>query len=128
MDKFVMYVDDDLDDQEVFVAVLAEFDSHLKCILAKNGLEALDLLASTPTPIHIFTDVNMPMMDGFELVRMLKSTDSFTKVPITVISTAQLGSRANELKAFDVFYALKPRSYQEYRQLLATSLGDIGKI
>ncbi len=57
---------------------------------AENGLHALERLRELEDegrpPTLILTDINMPKMDGIELIRQLKSSE-FRFIPILVLST-----------------------------------------
>jgi len=44
MNKLILLVDDDSDDHEIFSLALAEVDSCHKCVFAKDGIKALEIL------------------------------------------------------------------------------------
>ena len=61
-------------------------------ILAKDGLEALEVLQSSENlPDVVLTDVEMPRMDGYELLATLKNHETLNKIPVIMIT-----SRASE--------------------------------
>lgn len=70
-------------------------------ILAKDGLEALEILQeSRELPDAILSDVEMPRMDGYELLSSLKRQENLRAIPVVMIT-----SRANQKhrqKAFDL--------------------------
>ena len=68
----------------------AGFETHL----AEDGVAALELLEDI-SPNAVITDINMPNMDGFELVKEIRSQDRFARLPILVLTTES----APELKA-----------------------------
>jgi two-component system chemotaxis response regulator CheY len=53
---------------------------------ASSGVEALDLLKSERVQL-IFSDINMPMMDGLEFLRQLRAQDLAPDVPVVMITT-----------------------------------------
>ena len=53
---------------------------------AANGREALDVLDHMKRPCVVVTDLWMPEMDGYELVRRLRADRSLTHVPVVVVS------------------------------------------
>ncbi len=56
-------------------------------LLASSGVEALRILHDTSSPIRaIVTDLNMPRMDGFEMIRQIREDRSLSSTPIIVIS------------------------------------------
>ncbi len=79
---------------------------------AKDGLEALELLQRGLSPDAILLDVEMPRMDGYELLGVLRALPQFKNLPIVML-TSRAGEKhrkkAFELGATD--YLVKP--YQE---------------
>ena len=59
---------------------------NFKLYEASSGLEALDKLMETNIDL-IFTDINMPNMDGLEFIKRCKDDDMFKHIPIIVITT-----------------------------------------
>jgi CheY-like chemotaxis protein len=58
----------------------------LSVLLASSGTEALDLLSRRPAVQAIVTDLNMPRMDGFEMIRRIRADRSMCSTPIIVVS------------------------------------------
>jgi two-component system, chemotaxis family, chemotaxis protein CheY len=67
-----------------------------KCLEANNGQEALDLLRIEWVDI-VLTDINMPLMDGEELLRALKSDSALQNIPVLVLSTDRSESRVKQM-------------------------------
>lgn len=57
-----------------------------QCLEAENGKEALDLLSSHWVDI-ILSDINMPVMNGFEMLEALGKDSLLGSIPVVVIST-----------------------------------------
>lgn len=56
-------------------------------LLAATGVEALRILEDDDRDIHgIVTDLNMPRMDGFELIARIRAGSRHTRTPIIVVS------------------------------------------
>jgi len=53
-----------------------------------NGQEALDFLKKTPVHL-VLSDYNMPVMDGLDLLRAIRSTDSLAKLAFIMVSGFQ---------------------------------------
>jgi CheY-like chemotaxis protein len=69
----MMIIDDDLDDTDIFCEALKEVDPSVKCLIAKDGEEALNLLNNLIVlPELIFLDINMPRMDGKTCFKEIK--------------------------------------------------------
>ena len=59
----------------------------LSVLMASSAMEALQMLHSGGAPVEaIVTDLNMPRMDGFELIRRVRSDQKLCGTPIIVVS------------------------------------------
>src|SRR5271156_1090302 len=67
-----------------------------KCLEANNGQEALALLRSEWVDI-VLTDINMPLMDGEELLRTLKAYSRLRPIPVLVLTTDPTESRLKQM-------------------------------
>jgi chemosensory pili system protein ChpA (sensor histidine kinase/response regulator) len=79
---------------------------------AKDGQEALEILHRSPPPDLLLVDVEMPRMDGYELLSTLKSSDSYRGIPVVMV-TSRAGEK-HQQKALDLGaadYVVKP--YQD---------------
>jgi CheY-like chemotaxis protein len=91
----------------------------LAVLTATSGAEALRILNGSNQVAAVITDLNMPRMDGYELIRRLRSDERLSATPVVVISAdtdpttpgrvAQLGISA---------YFAKPFSPAEVRRKL----------
>ena len=107
----VMIIEDHPDQRELLEIVLQK--EGYRVITAANGVEALDRLAKEPVRV-ILSDVMMPKMDGFELMRKIRGNPEFKNVYIILI-TARIQERDRvqglDLGADD--YITKPFSFSE---------------
>jgi two-component system, chemotaxis family, chemotaxis protein CheY len=85
---------------------------------ANNGREALDLLAKTAVDV-LFTDINMPVMNGPELLRALIKTPDSVRARV-VISTDGSDARRAEVNGLNVdWYLEKPLRPEVMRDVLS---------
>ena len=82
-----------------------------------NGLEALDYLKnlSNEKPCIILLDLNMPKMNGIELLKNLKKDESFKKIPVVVLTTSN--AEKDKTESFNLSiagYMLKPVDYKQF--------------
>ncbi|WP_341834580.1 response regulator [Chitinophaga pollutisoli] len=120
----ILLIDDDTDDQEIFLSALAFIDNQIRCSLAANGQEGIDHLnVSASLPDIIFLDLNMPVMNGMQFLQELKGSHRAKNVPVVIYSTAsdqQTIRQALELGAFQ-FYT-KPEKFSELVSMLHSLL------
>lgn len=84
----VLIVDDHADDVLLIRRIL-EAQSNYNIFEASNGKEGLELVKNK-TPDLIILDLNMPEMDGFAMLEVLKSTEKTRAIPIIIVSAEQL--------------------------------------
>lgn len=86
----VLLVDDDIDDQEIFLLTLQEAGTAVECTFANDGIHALQKLEESALQPHfIFIDINMPKMNGIELLAELKRNPRLAATPIIMYSTSE---------------------------------------
>jgi CheY-like chemotaxis protein len=87
-EKYCLLVEDDPEDQEFFIDALHSISKTTGCYAVANGEEALfTLLNENFKPDYIFTDLNMPRMDGLEFMKILRGIDKFKHIPVIVYSS-----------------------------------------
>ena len=87
-------------------------------VQAADGSSALRLLQSEPVDI-ILTDINMPGMDGEELVRRLQQDRQLRSVPVVVVSTDATPNRIERMLGLGAKrYVTKPFSPEALRREL----------
>jgi two-component system chemotaxis response regulator CheY len=90
---------------------------------ATNGQEALALLKSQKFDLLV-TDFNMPVMNGLELVKNLKSDPTFSRFPVMVVSTEIDENKKKEaFKAGVTFWLKKPFNAEQFIKAVEKILG-----
>lgn len=121
----VLIVDDSLTARTFIVRTLEISGLMLNQVYqARNGEEALELLQREWVDL-VFADINMPVMNGVELVRKMRALDLLKSIPVIIITTDRSPQRMAELKAAGVqAYLTKPITPEEVKAtvegLLAT--------
>lgn len=114
---------DDSDDTRDMMAKLLELESF-GVVTAQDGLDALKI-ASYEQPDLIITDVNMPNLNGIEMIRELRKRPGFRRVPVIAITAYGNGVAKEALEAGADGAATKPVKFSELvdliRRLLASS-------
>jgi len=89
---------------------------------ADNGIAALARLTETPVDA-ILTDINMPRMDGLQLIDKLKSQPNFKDIPVIVITTDGSENRIKNLDSKGISgYLRKPFRPEQLRETLSNVL------
>jgi CheY-like chemotaxis protein len=99
----VLLVDDERCLLEALALVLEE--EGFEVMMAFNGREAVDRLSASP-PDVVVSDVMMPIMDGRQLLRQLRSEPSTRDIPVILMTAAPLPELENGVpvirKPFDI--------------------------
>ena len=116
----ILYAEDEKDLREVTHQILKGFTK--KQFVAKNGQEGLDLFKEHENEIDlIITDVNMPILNGLEMVKEIKKIN--LNIPI-IVATA-FSNKEYLLEAIDIGidkYVLKPIDIAKLLQVMSQSL------
>lgn len=119
MQKKILVVDDSALARR-FVRQCAEIAMGSDCsfVEASNGKDALAALASNPDVWLVLTDLNMPLMDGFEFLKQVKSSP-YAKIHVIVVSSIQSEARSLELKQQGALAVLpKPISPAKVKEIV----------
>jgi two-component system chemotaxis response regulator CheY len=95
-----------------------------ECLEAGNGKEALELLESNWVDV-VFADLNMPVMGGREMLRIMRMTPEFADIPVIVISSERCDPSSLPL-SWASGYIRKPFTPEELRGAIEglTAKGD----
>jgi CheY-like chemotaxis protein len=85
-----LFIDDDIDDQEIFSFAVRGLNKTVNLVTAGDGLEALEILKGDETfiPDCIFLDLNMPRMNGKECLPEIRKLSRLREVPIIIYTTS----------------------------------------
>ncbi|MEM7016462.1 MAG: response regulator [Pseudomonadota bacterium] len=105
-EKKVLIVDDDM--RNFFALAAALEDRHMHASSAKNGQEALDFMEKEAFDI-VLMDIMMPVMDGYETMRRIRSETKYRNLPIIALTAkAMKEDKAKCIDAGASDYLSKP--------------------
>src|SRR5688572_5159493 len=116
----ILLIDDDEDDQEIFISALENAADSVKCTALDNAILALEKLRKNEIDTDIiFLDLNMPLMNGQEFLAQIKKQQNLRDIPVIVLSTSANQTtiqQAKKLGASD--FITKPHSFDDLVQIL----------
>lgn len=121
---FLLLIDDDIDDQEIFCLAVQHLNPSIQCIVSGNCKEALKKLSGDKTfkPDFIFLDLNMPGISGRQCLTEIKKLKGFAHVPVIIYTTSSEQRDKEETKKLGADYFLtKPTDLNK----LTTALNKI---
>jgi chemosensory pili system protein ChpA (sensor histidine kinase/response regulator) len=117
----VLVVDDSLTVRRVTQRLLTR--EGYRVTLAKDGMDALERLAEE-RPAVMLSDIEMPRMDGFDLVRNVRSDPKYSKLPVIMITSRIAQKHRDYATELGVEHYLgKPFSEDELLALVARYAG-----
>ncbi|WP_246663075.1 response regulator [Pseudolabrys sp. FHR47] len=94
MSKRILTIDDSKTIRDMLMLTLVE--AGFDVIQAVDGQDGLDVLAKETAEVDvIITDINMPRMDGYEVIRNLRKDPAYKSKPILVLTTESDGDKKN---------------------------------
>jgi two-component system chemotaxis response regulator CheY len=91
---------------------------------AGNGFEALRALPTRRFDL-IITDINMPDINGLELISYVKSNEAYRTIPLIIVSTEKSDEDKKRGMALGaVGYVVKPFTKQELQDMVANALKE----
>ncbi len=120
MEERILLIEDDPDHAELITSVLKEDDSKngkTDVILKKDGKEAIDYFQheAMPQVSLVILDLNLPKVDGMDVLKFAKNNSRYSSVPIIVLSTSSRQETIDEAyKNGANGYFIKPDTYDDF--------------
>ena len=120
--KRILLVDDDPRDRELALDALRQFNVANEVVPLRDGAEALDYLyrrgefvgRADVDPAVVLLDLKMPRVDGFEVLRQLKTDPTKRMIPVVVMTTSR--EEQDLMRSYDAgvnAYVVKPLGFLE---------------
>ena len=121
--KSILLVEDDPKDIELTLGSLEEYNLANEVLVARDGAEALDYLyrrgqfADYPNgnPAVILLDLKLPKVDGFEVLRTIRSDDRLKLIPVTILTSSREDNDLIQSYKLGVnAYIVKPVDFHQF--------------
>jgi CheY-like chemotaxis protein len=93
----ILLVEDDLKDVELTLTALEEYNLANEVVVTRDGEEALDYLyrrgtfasRSNGNPAVMLLDLKLPLVDGLEVLKQIKSDEKLKMIPVVVLTSSR---------------------------------------
>ena len=123
MPKKVLVIDDSATTRSMISTSIEEIDDF-EAVEASNGFEALKMLPAMSFDL-IITDINMPEINGLEIVSFVKNHPVYQSIPLIIVSTEQAEEdrkKGIELGAKE--YITKPFDPEELKKVVLKVMAE----
>ena len=118
----LLIVEDDPQDAELIVEAVErqQLDGHR--YIARDGVDALDVLFASPAsaPPHlVLLDLKLPKIDGFGVLRRIRSNDQTRYTPVVVLTSSDMENDIETAYALGAnSYVNKPMRYESFLEIV----------
>jgi CheY-like chemotaxis protein len=121
--KPILLVEDDSVDAMMVKRALKDLNVTNLLVHTPNGKEAFEYLTGegNERPCIILLDLNMPKMNGVELLKIIKADDVLKKIPVVVLTTSR--DAEDKFETFELGaagYIVKPADYKKFVEAVRT--------
>jgi len=119
----ILLVEDDLKDVELTLTALEEYNLANEVVVTRDGEEALDYLyrrgtfasRSNGNPAVLLLDLKLPLVDGLEVLKQIKSEEKLKMIPVVVLtSSREERDMVASYKLGVNAYVVKPVDFHEF--------------
>lgn len=125
----ILLVDDSETDVDLFLIAHEQNKSAAVVTVARDGVEAVDVLlgnksesggAKQALPRLVLLDLNMPRLNGFEVLERLRADERTRQLPVVIFSSSDQRSDEREAQRLGANgYVRKPAGFENLRATLA---------
>ena len=118
----IIIIEDDLDDQELLTEVFNDLELKNEIIFFGDGEQALEYLINTSTePFIIFSDINMPKLNGVELREKVHNNEDLRIKSIPYLFFTTTAEQKHVIEAYSKSiqgFFIKPSSFKDLKRTI----------
>lgn len=114
----ILIADDDPDDVQLLQEIIHGFCATVTFTVSDDGKKLLKELSVNTVPDLIILDINMPVINGKECLKLIRKNDQYKSVPVMIYSTSTSRKEIKECLQFGAdYYVVKPNSINDLQHL-----------
>lgn len=119
-DKKILVVDDS---NLIRTLIQKMFDDEFEVLTAVDGKEALEKIANEPDLYGVLLDLNMPNVNGFEVLEYFKQNNLFAKIPVAIITGDDTKETVEKAFTYTIVDVLnKPFNERDVKRVLTAMI------
>jgi two-component system, chemotaxis family, response regulator Rcp1 len=121
----VLLIEDSEPDVRLTIEAMKEAKVHNRLSVVEDGVEAMEFLhregryQDAPRPDLILLDLNLPRMDGRQVLEEIKNDPALRRIPVVVLTTSR--AEADILRVYDLHancYITKPVDFTRFMEVV----------
>jgi CheY-like chemotaxis protein len=120
--SLVLYADDDTDDLALLRDAFHQYSHVIELMTFHSGVELLQFLEQIsplqPAPCLIILDINMPRINGLEVLKKLRHKKDYEDTPVVLFSTSTLPAEADYARGLNAGFVTKPLVSGQIHQIV----------
>ena len=125
-EKIILLVEDNPDDEELIIRALKKNNIANKIVVKHDGVDALDFLFGrgeymnrdmSILPQVVLLDLNLPKLDGFEVLRQIREDEQTKMLPVVVLTSSI--DETDKMHSYDSganSYICKPVDFKKFAE------------
>ena len=119
----LLLAEDNLPDALLVREAIRMENLPLQVYIAPDGERALDFIAeaekdpAAPVPHLLLLDLNLPKIDGLEVLRKIRASDKFNHIPVLVVTSSDSPADRNGAASLGAGYFRKPVTYDDFMKI-----------
>ena len=119
----LLLAEDNLPDALIVKEAIRQAQLPVSVHIAADGEQALKFLETAesnqdaPAPHMLLLDLNLPKVDGFEVLRAVRANDRFKDLPVLVVTSSDSPGDRSEAAGLSAAYFRKPVTYREFLKI-----------
>lgn len=128
MEKFILLVEDNSNDELLTLRAFKKNNFLNEIVVTRDGQEALDFLFckgdfatrnNKHNPQVILLDINLPKIDGLEVLRQLRDNENTSSIPVVIMTTSdEQNDLINSYKLGCNSYIRKPVELENFMEAI----------
>ena len=121
--NIVLYADDDPDDLELVQEAFSKYSRNVEVLTFSDGSGVISYLErlteADPVPCLIILDINMPYLNGKEILVRLRQKENFAQVPVVLFTTSSQPLDEKFAVRYNAGFITKPIDLRQMERITA---------
>jgi two-component system response regulator len=119
----LLLAEDNLPDALLLKEAVAQEDLPVRFYVESDGEKAIEFIAraeqdpAAPSPHVALLDLNLPKVDGFDVLRRIRGSARFSAVPVLVVTSSDSPADRKTAAELGARYFRKPASYSDFLKI-----------